>query len=296
VAWCTAAGFHHYQILGGAVSTHRHNNQHANQQPFKSHPHQQQAFVLTFITYVLFHATRKPPSIVKRCADGGGQACGTTTRNPAAVQRITLSATSAHGNILMQPPSKQSVLRGGTHSASSKSSDPDPNALPETAAAAAAAGWAPFNGPRGSVLLGQMDLAFLLAYSVGLFAAGHVADRVDVRMFLAWGMVVGGLMTTLAGLAFFWELHSFAYFVVVMVSHCLLDSAFYWSRHSGWLTCFGLSANLMPQPYQPINPINPINRSNTLTIHPSPLNKGRRRSRPIRRLALRRDSHGPLVR
>ena len=35
-----------------------------------------------------------------------------------------------------------------------------------------AEGWAPFNGPKGKALLGDLDLAFLGAYAVGLFFAG----------------------------------------------------------------------------------------------------------------------------
>ncbi len=77
------------------------------------------------------------------------------------------------------------------------------------------AGWAPFNGPSGQVgvvvahgacsevplmktrfvptliyaqsLLGQVDLAFLGTYAIGMFFAGHLGDRVDLRYFLTAG-------------------------------------------------------------------------------------------------------------
>ena len=36
-------------------------------------------------------------------------------------------------------------------------------------------------------LLGQVDLAFLGAYSIGMFFAGHMGDRCDLRLFLTAG-------------------------------------------------------------------------------------------------------------
>ena len=43
-------------------------------------------------------------------------------------------------------------------------------------AAEDADGWAPFNGPNGKALLGDVDLAFLGAYAVGIFFAGGSAQ------------------------------------------------------------------------------------------------------------------------
>ena len=40
-------------------------------------------------------------------------------------------------------------------------------------AAENAEGWAPFNGRNGKALLGNLDLAFLGAYAVGMFFAGE---------------------------------------------------------------------------------------------------------------------------
>ena len=42
-------------------------------------------------------------------------------------------------------------------------------------------------------LLGQVDLAFLGTYALGMFFAGHLGDRVDLRYFLTAGQCrVGG--------------------------------------------------------------------------------------------------------
>ncbi|KAJ9153891.1 hypothetical protein P3X46_027279 [Hevea brasiliensis] len=52
-------------------------------------------------------------------------------------------------------------------------------------------GWPPFNGLEGTHRLGEIDLAFLSAYSIGMYFAGHVGDRIDLRLFLVFGMVGG---------------------------------------------------------------------------------------------------------
>ncbi|KAF2313540.1 hypothetical protein GH714_011559 [Hevea brasiliensis] len=54
-------------------------------------------------------------------------------------------------------------------------------------------GWPPFNGLEGTHRLGEIDLAFLSAYSIGMYFAGHVGDRIDLRLFLVFGMILCGL-------------------------------------------------------------------------------------------------------
>jgi hypothetical protein len=49
-------------------------------------------------------------------------------------------------------------------------------------------------------LLGQVDLSFLAAYAIGMFFAGHMGDRTDLRVFLAAGMVGSGLFCMLFGM------------------------------------------------------------------------------------------------
>lgn len=48
-------------------------------------------------------------------------------------------------------------------------------------------------------MLGQVDLAFLSAYAVGMFFAGHLGDRTDLRVFLSVGMLGSGLFCCLFG-------------------------------------------------------------------------------------------------
>nr|GME03348.1 putative glycerol-3-phosphate transporter 5 [Ipomoea batatas] len=130
--------------------------------------HQILVFVLTFTAYAAFHASRKPPSIVK------------------------------------------SVL--GT----------DPKTLNTTSNASL--GWAPFDGPDGTHRLGELDLAFLLSYSAGMYFAGHIGDSIDLRLFLTAGMVGSGFFVVVFGLGYFLDVHWLPFFVVVQILCGLFQS------------------------------------------------------------------------
>ncbi|GJT86835.1 putative glycerol-3-phosphate transporter 5 [Tanacetum coccineum] len=127
--------------------------------------HQITALFITFAAYASFHASRKPPSIVK------------------------------------------SIL------------GPDPNNPndPKT-------GWAPFNTQGGPHRLGELDLAFLAAYAVGMYLSGLVGDRIDVRVFLSVGMVGSGVFTVMFGLGYWFDVHLFAYYVVVQICCGVFES------------------------------------------------------------------------
>lgn len=149
--------------------------------------YQLQALGLTFLAYTLYHAARKPPSIVKSSLD----------------PEKDVSAASAAGNL---------------------------------GAAGPAAGWPPFNSAVGKGLLGDLDLAFLGAYAAGMFVAGHLGDRVDLRLFLFGGMVLSGAFTVLFGMGYFWGVHSLAYFVLVQMAAGAFQS-------SGWPSVVSVVAN-----------------------------------------------------
>ncbi|KAF8069415.1 glycerol-3-phosphate transporter 1 [Scenedesmus sp. PABB004] len=142
------------------------------------------ALVLTFWCYCLFHATRKPPSVVK------------------------------------------SVLKGDRQLGKAAAADDPPTNY----------GWAPFNGPNGQSLLGQVDLAFLAAYAAGMFFAGHLGDRTDLRLFLSVGMVGSGVACALMGMAYLWDIHSMPYFIFVMVVGGVFQS-------TGWPSVVSILAN-----------------------------------------------------
>ncbi|OMO80349.1 Major facilitator superfamily [Corchorus olitorius] len=121
--------------------------------------HQIFILILTFLAYASFHASRKPPSIVK------------------------------------------SVL-GPTIQSNSTATD---------------TGWAPFNGPKGTHRLGEIDLAFLSSYAIGMYIAGHVGDRIDLRLFLVFGMMGSGLFTIIFGFGYWFDVHWLAYFMLVQI-------------------------------------------------------------------------------
>ncbi|CAH9110544.1 unnamed protein product [Cuscuta europaea] len=134
--------------------------------------HQILVFTLTFTAYAAFHASRKPPSIVKSVIGPDPK---------------TLNATS--------------------HKTDGDSS-----------------GWAPFDGPSGPHRLGELDLAFLLSYSVGMYFAGHIGDSIDLKLFLTVGMVGSGVLVTSFGLGYFLDVHSLSFFMAVQVLCGLFQS------------------------------------------------------------------------
>ncbi|CAD5318397.1 unnamed protein product [Arabidopsis thaliana] len=127
--------------------------------------HQILVLIITFIAYASFHASRKPPSIVK------------------------------------------SVL--GPPSLNSSSIDN---------------GWAPFNGTQGTKRLGELDLAFLSSYALGMYFAGHLGDRIDLRYFLVFGMMGSGILTLVFGLGYWMNVHTLGFYMSVQIVCGLFQS------------------------------------------------------------------------
>ncbi|XP_021745447.1 putative glycerol-3-phosphate transporter 5 [Chenopodium quinoa] len=78
-------------------------------------------------------------------------------------------------------------------------------------------GWPPFNGTQGTHRLGELDLAFLSSYAIGMFFSGHFADTLDLRLFLSSGMLLSALFTVAFGFGYWLQIHSFLYFVIVQI-------------------------------------------------------------------------------
>ncbi|CAI5458054.1 unnamed protein product [Closterium sp. Yama58-4] len=163
--------------------------------------HQIFVLILTFIAYALYHASRKPPSIVKGVLD------------PLDT-----------GNSVTNNPWTFYLQRLETH--------------PENALLRAEkkAGWAPFNGKNGKSLLGELDIAFLGCYAIGMYIAGHVGDRIDLRVFLSVGMFGSGLFVSLFGMGYFWDIHSLNYFAVVQMAAGFLQA-------TGWPSVVAIMAS-----------------------------------------------------
>lgn len=157
--------------------------EHVNKSAVSYRSHQAIVIVVTFFAYASYHATRKTTSIVK------------SSLNPESSSQLGFSFSFSHWPV-------KPILRGTVESQSS---------------AIGGEGWAPFNGPDGSSVLGQIDLAFLAVYSLGLFFSGHLGDRLNLRIFLTMGMLGTGLFTMLFGFAYWWNIHSFYYFLIVQM-------------------------------------------------------------------------------
>lgn len=127
--------------------------------------HQISVLIITFIAYASFHASRKPPSIVKS---------------------------------VLGPPSVTSSIDNG---------------------------WAPFNGTEeGTKRLGELDLAFLSSYALGMYFAGHLGDRIDLRYFLVFGMMGSGILTIFFGLGYWMNVHLISYYMTVQIVCGLFQS------------------------------------------------------------------------
>ncbi|KAJ1415017.1 Sugar phosphate transporter [Sesbania bispinosa] len=74
-------------------------------------------------------------------------------------------------------------------------------------------GWSPFNGPEGTSKLGEIDVAFLACYSLGMYVAGHLGDTLDLRLFLTMGMMGSGIFMGLFGMGYFWNVHEFWFYL-----------------------------------------------------------------------------------
>ncbi|KAK4718379.1 hypothetical protein R3W88_016717 [Solanum pinnatisectum] len=97
-------------------------------------------------------------------------------------------------------------------------------------------GWFPFNGPDGTTLLGDVDVAFLFVYAIGMYFSGHVGDRMDLRVFLTAGMLGTGLFTALFGVGYWANIHSFYYYLIIQMIAGLFQS-------TGWPSVVAVVGN-----------------------------------------------------
>ncbi|CAK9857434.1 unnamed protein product [Sphagnum jensenii] len=162
--------------------------------------------LITFVAYALFHASRKAPSIVKSAWD------------PQESNAVAANGT-AHFSLV---PSRKDVRAGH---------DGLPTPPPSTPS-----GWAPFTGSTGKDKLGQFDFAFLAFYAVGIFFAGHLGDRVDLRWFLSVGMVGSGVFACLIGMAYWWDIHILTFYIMVQMAAGLFQA-------TGWPSVVAVVGN-----------------------------------------------------
>ncbi|XP_042000898.1 putative glycerol-3-phosphate transporter 4 [Salvia splendens] len=136
--------------------------------------------LVTFVAYTSYHASRKPSSIVKSVLDPGQQQLNSIGFCPWPLGHLFIESDAAP-------------------------------------IAAKNKGWAPFNGEDGTWRLGAIDVAFLGSYAMGMYGAGHLGDKLDLRMFLTTGMVGSGIFVGLFGMGYFWDIHSFAFYLAMQM-------------------------------------------------------------------------------
>lgn len=76
-------------------------------------------------------------------------------------------------------------------------------------------GWVLFDGEDGMMVIGMCDFVFLVSYSVGMFFSGYIGDRMDLRKFLTFGMLMSGFWVLMFGMGYYWNVYSVWYYVVV---------------------------------------------------------------------------------
>lgn len=84
--------------------------------------------------------------------------------------------------------------------------------------------------------LGFLDTSYLFSYAFFMFISGFVAERMDLRFFLAIGMTMSGLLTVLFGMAYSLGIHSFWYLIFVQIACGLFQS-------TGWPGVVTVMAN-----------------------------------------------------
>ncbi|KAL2525185.1 putative glycerol-3-phosphate transporter 4 [Abeliophyllum distichum] len=141
----------------------------------------------TFIAYTAYHASRKPSSIVKSVLD------------PDPNNNSNRILPWPVGDLFI---GKEVMVTNTSIDAGRFRKNK---------------GWEPFNGEDGTSKLGEIDVAFLACYSIGMYVAGHLGDRLDLRLFLTTGMIGSGIFVVLFGMGYFWNIHVFWFYLVMQM-------------------------------------------------------------------------------
>lgn len=167
--------------------------------PLSYKAHQAIVLLVTFLAYANYHASRKTTSIIKSALD---------PLSPDVGLKLNLWRTS-RSSTPVEKTNQWSLSSGG---------------------------WAPFDAPEGTSLLGELDLAFLGIYAGGMYFSGQLGDRTDLRIFLTLGMLGTGLFTLLFGLGYWANIHIFSYYLIVQMLAGLFQS-------TGWPSVVAVVGN-----------------------------------------------------
>jgi OPA family glycerol-3-phosphate transporter-like MFS transporter 1/2 len=77
--------------------------------------------------------------------------------------------------------------------------------------------WSPFDTEDAKTFLGLLDTLYLFSYAIFMFMAGYVAERSNLRYFLATSLIICGIFCYLFGIAFYLNIHYFYYFIIIQI-------------------------------------------------------------------------------
>ncbi|KAJ7520508.1 hypothetical protein O6H91_19G008500 [Diphasiastrum complanatum] len=172
--------------------------------------------IVTFIAYACYHASRKPSSIVK------------SVLHPEIASPTGGLEYPSLSDPFPWPLSLVYTKRAPGVNASRE--------VIEGLGLGVQKGWPPFNGKRGNARLGEIDVAFLAFYAFGMYFAGHLGDRVNLRLFLTLGMVGSGAFVCLFGMGYWWDIHVLWYFLFVQMMAGLFQA-------TGWPSVVAIIGN-----------------------------------------------------
>ncbi|KAJ7548837.1 hypothetical protein O6H91_07G029400 [Diphasiastrum complanatum] len=211
--------------------------------------YQTSVLVITFFAYSSYHASRKPISIVKSVLDPEIPDLKSTVNEThlfvprpmhlihRPIAHFSSFNTSDHSDFksatndfrtLFVHPAARSHASALLFMHRKASSSPFADGLQS--------GWAPFNGTLGKSRLGEIDLAFLASYAIGMYFAGHLGDRLDLRLFLTLGMIFSGVFVCLFGLGYWLKIHSLYYYVIIQILGGIFQA-------TGWPSVVAVVAN-----------------------------------------------------
>ncbi|KAF7261563.1 hypothetical protein EG68_01085 [Paragonimus skrjabini miyazakii] len=97
-------------------------------------------------------------------------------------------------------------------------------------------GWAPFNQPNWSHLVGGLEYTYLLVYALSMVLSGYIAERTNLRHFLTIGMLLSGLTNIAFGAAYYMGIHHYYYFMCVQLISGIVQA-------TGWPAVVTLMGN-----------------------------------------------------
>lgn len=193
--------------------------------------HKSLVLCITFISYCSLHMGRRPLSIVKNVLN----------RDCSKIESLTNIGTLNNDQLLSPAYIMIDGMKESTDSMSNSDDlySEDYNSMSVRKLQTNQSNWcdwAPFdNDATAGQLLGDLDSAFLFSYAIFMFISGYVADRCNLRYFLTGGLLFGGVLLYAFGLAYYLDIHSLSYLIIIQILSGIVQTA-------GWpsvIACIG---------------------------------------------------------